>query len=91
MQRPEQYNKMNIINNHPDERFQNLPGAHPRKSGASSGWFEDDNYKPQTFAERWELDPETQDGIFRIKAYQPVYLLARVRRTCTPRPSSSSA
>ena len=52
-----------------------LPGAQPRKNAAASGWFEDDNYKPQTFAERWELDPDTQDGIFRIKAYQPVYLL----------------
>ena len=46
----------------------------------------------QTFDQRWELDPENQDGIFRIKAYQPVYLLpVSWRRSvnvdpCSPNP-----
>jgi phospholipase A1 len=29
----------------------------------------------QTFSERFQLDPETKDGIFQVKPHQPVYLL----------------
>lgn len=30
----------------------------------------------QTFSERFELDPDTKDGVFRVKPHQPVYILA---------------
>jgi phospholipase A1/A2 len=68
-----------------------LPGGQAK---AASGWFADDNYQPQTFAQRWELDPETKDGIFRVKAYRPVYLLpVSWRRSvnvdpCSPNPEN---
>ncbi|MCV2368642.1 phospholipase A [Roseateles oligotrophus] len=29
----------------------------------------------QTFSERFQIDPETKDGVFKVKAHQPVYLL----------------
>ncbi|WP_310389696.1 phospholipase A [Roseateles sp.] len=30
----------------------------------------------QSFSERFELDPETKDGLFRVKPHLPVYILA---------------
>lgn len=48
-------------------------------------------YKPQTFAERWELDPETKDGVFKIKPYEPVYILpAYWRKDINRQPCSSN-
>jgi len=47
----------------------------PEASPATSGWFPDDNYTPQTFVQRWQLDPGTKDGVFKVKPYQPVYVL----------------
>ena len=63
-------------------------------SATPSGWFDYDNYKPQTFVERWQLEPATKDGLFKVKPYQPVYLLpANWRRNvnespCTPNPAN---
>jgi phospholipase A1/A2 len=49
--------------------------AQAKGSQALSGWLAADTYVPSTFSERWQVDPGTKDGIFKIKPYQPVYLL----------------
>ena len=55
-------------------------------------WWTSGTYIAQTFAERWELEPETKDGVFKIKAYQPTYILAGNWRKnlnhnpCSPNP-----
>jgi phospholipase A1 len=63
-----------------------------RTSPSPSGWFRDDDYVPQTFSQRWELDPADQDGVWKIKAYKPVYALPVYWRSkvnespCSPNP-----
>jgi phospholipase A1 len=60
----------------------------------ASGWFAEDSYKPQSFVERWELEPGTKDGVFRIKPYEPVYMLPANWRQkinvnpCSPNPAN---
>ena len=47
----------------------------PKALPSPSGWFAEDKYTPQTFSERWQLDPGTKDGLFKVRPYQPVYVL----------------
>lgn len=53
--------------------------------------FAADEDAPQTFAQRWELDPDSKDGVFKIKPYEPVYVLpASWRQHVNNRPCSSN-
>ncbi len=68
--------------------------AQTKVTPAPTGWFEADNFKPQTFVERWQLEPAAKDGLFKVKPYQPVYVLpASWRRNvnespCSPNPAN---
>ncbi|MEG0822364.1 MAG: phospholipase A [Burkholderiaceae bacterium] len=68
------------------------PAADASAKADSRRPFEDVNSdKPQTFAERWELDAESKDGVFKIKPYEPVYVLpAYWRRDINRQPCSSN-
>ena len=43
----------------------------PVPAPTTRNWWTGGAYTPQTFAERWELEQGTKDGVFKIKAYQP--------------------
>jgi phospholipase A1 len=77
------------------------PAAMPAAAPASTppdarpqGWFGGDTYRLQSFAERWELDPEAKDGVLKVKPYQAVYLLPVSWRQninvnpCSPNPAN---
>jgi phospholipase A1 len=72
-----------------------LPVARPDATPA--GWFASAGQRPQTFSQRWELDAQDKDGVWKIKPYQPVYLLpANWRRNvnnspCSPNPANCAA
>ncbi|MBE2264586.1 MAG: phospholipase A [Burkholderiaceae bacterium] len=58
-------------------------------AAAKRDWWTPGTYVPQTFAERWELEPATKDGVFKIKAYQPTYvLIGNWRKNTNPNPCS---
>jgi phospholipase A1 len=68
------------------------PAAHP--DTPPTGPLSSGDYRPQTLPQRWELDPQSKDGILKIKPYQPVYLLpVNWRRNvnespCSPNPAN---
>ena len=61
----------------------------PVPAPTTRNWWTAGTYTPQTFAERWELDPGTKDGVFKIKPYQPTYVMAgNWRKDTNPNPCS---
>jgi phospholipase A1 len=61
----------------------------PVPAPTTRNWWTGGTYTPQTFAERWELDPGTKDGVFKIKAYQPTYVMVgNWRKNTNPNPCS---
>ena len=61
----------------------------PVPAPTTRNWWTAGTYTPQTFAERWELDPGTKDGVFKIKAYQPPYvMIGNWRKNTNPNPCS---
>ena len=61
----------------------------PVPAPTTRNWWTGGTYTPQTFAERWELDPGTKDGVFKIKAYQPTYvMIGNWRKNTNPNPCS---
>jgi phospholipase A1 len=68
--------------------------ASPQPPPAPHGWFGADAYAQQSFAERWELDSETKDGVLKVKPYQAVYVLPVSWRQninvnpCSPNPAN---
>ena len=64
-------------------------GPPPVPAPTTRNWWTAGTYTPQTFAERWELDPGTKDGVFKIKPYQPTYVMAgNWRKDTNPNPCS---
>ncbi|RQW25507.1 phospholipase [Rhodobacteraceae bacterium CH30] len=59
-------------------------------------WGDAEGMGAQTLAQRWELEPQYQDGTFRIKPYQPMYILPLSWRKntnndpCSPNPLNCS-
>ena len=66
--------------------------AAPLLQATASSGGTTEGVREQTFAERWELDSGTKGGSFKIKPYQPVYLLPVSYRQkvnvdpCSPNP-----
>jgi phospholipase A1 len=52
-----------------------LDSLQPNPPQAAIGWFRNDTYASETFDQRWQLDPTTKDGVFKLKAYRPMYVL----------------
>jgi len=69
----------------------------PHATAASRGWLNADTDVLQTFAERWELDRETKDGVLKVKPYQSVYVLPVSWRQninvnpCSPNPANCAS
>jgi len=69
----------------------------PKASPAPRGWLANDNCTPQTFVARWQLDPGTKDGVYRVKPYEPVYVVPVSRRKnvnvspCSPNPANCAS